>query len=293
MNAAIPFAPSATFSRENALYLAHASDIAYFRKPAAAAAERLGLSEVVALRHKVNRTRGFVGVCSTHAVLAFRGTEPATLANWVTDAVFSLASKSEYAGRVHSGFSAALASVWPEVSACLKRVGDVPLFVTGHSMGGALAKLTACRLADAGVAAMATYTFGSPRLGDATFCERYRLPTYRVVNKMDLVPEIPLAGFRRLLPDKPKFTNEKILGRLHKLAGRLPAYSHVPTFVYIDAAGALLTEPEIVRWHSADIAEALGSRGKLFVTGITDHLIGNYIRSLGSAPSPPSTTGVC
>ena len=64
----------ALFTRANALYLAHASDIAYNRAPAEAALERLGL-KTFAFRHNVVRTRGFLGVCDTHAVLAFRGTE--------------------------------------------------------------------------------------------------------------------------------------------------------------------------------------------------------------------------
>lgn|SRR5665213_1806787 len=60
-------------STGHALYLAHASDVAYHRSPAAGARERLGLT-TVAFRNKVTRMRGFMGVCETHAVLAFRGT---------------------------------------------------------------------------------------------------------------------------------------------------------------------------------------------------------------------------
>ena len=87
---ALPFHPTdGSFNRANALYLAHASDVAYHRAPAAAARERLGL-RAVAFRHRITRTRGFIGVCETHAVLAFRGTDPVTLPNWVTDFVARL-----------------------------------------------------------------------------------------------------------------------------------------------------------------------------------------------------------
>src|SRR5256885_1746224 len=75
-----------SFNRTNALYLAHASDVAYDRAPARAALERLGL-HTIAFRNKVTRTRGFLGVCDTHAVLAFRGSDPVTLQTWVTDAI--------------------------------------------------------------------------------------------------------------------------------------------------------------------------------------------------------------
>src|SRR5687767_4539651 len=92
----LPFHPhEPCFNRANALYLAHASDVAYQRAPTAAALERLGL-QALAFRSKVTRTRGFLGVCDTHAVLAFRGSDPVTLPNWVTDAVVRLVEREEY-----------------------------------------------------------------------------------------------------------------------------------------------------------------------------------------------------
>src|SRR3954467_2731022 len=101
----LPFHPhDSSFNRANALYLAHASDVAYERAPAAAAAERLGLRGVGFL-NKVTRTRGFLGVCDTHAVLAFRGSDPVTLPAWMTDVVVRLVRRGEYHGRVHQGFS--------------------------------------------------------------------------------------------------------------------------------------------------------------------------------------------
>jgi hypothetical protein len=156
----------AAFNRANALYLAHAADVAYDRSPASAARDRLGL-RAVAFRQSVTRTRGFLGVCETHAVLAFRGSDPVTLPNWVTDAVVRLVAREEYAGRVHLGFSSALRRSWGQVEAVLDEAGDRPLFLTGHSMGGALAVLTACRLARAGRPPVAIYTFGSPRVAMA------------------------------------------------------------------------------------------------------------------------------
>src|SRR5262249_31161968 len=200
-DAALPFHPDdPSFNRTNAIYLAHASDVAYHRAPAAAASRRLGL-KTIAFRHKVTRTRGFLGVCDTHAVLAFRGTDPVTLPSWITDVVARLVERADYRGRVHHGFSSALRRSWSQIEAVLDDLGDKPLFVTGHSMGGALAVLSAYRLAKLGRPAVATYTFGAPRVGDRAFCADYELPTYRVVNRLDLVPELPLASLKRLLPD--------------------------------------------------------------------------------------------
>jgi pimeloyl-ACP methyl ester carboxylesterase len=258
----LPFHPDdSSFNRANALYLAHAADVVYCRSPMAAARERLGL-RAVAFRHKVNRTRGFLGVCDTHAVLAFR----------------------EYDGRVHQGFSSVLRRSWGKVEAILEAVGDRPLFLTGHSLGGALAVLTACRLAKMGRAPMATYTFGAPRIGDPVFCARYSLPTYRIVNRLDLVPELPLASLRRMLPEKPRITNEKILRKLKDMAERVPCYGHVRTFVYIDHDGEITTDAEVGPWHAHAVARAIATRGKSFMEGITDHLIANYIRGLEGKP---------
>jgi hypothetical protein len=276
----LPFHPDdSSFNRGNALYLAHASDVAYHRAPAAGARERLGL-RAVGFLNKVTRTRGFLGVCDTHAVLAFRGSDPVTLPNWLTDVVVRLVECGDYHGRVHHGFSAVLKHTWGKVERILDDARDKPLFLTGHSMGGALAVLAACRLARLGRPPVAIYTFGAPRVGDRTFCAGYALPTYRVVNGLDLVPEMPLASLKRLLPATPRFTNGKVLAHLKRAAGRVPCYGHVKTLVYIDRDGVLTTDADVEPWHTHAVAVAIATRGKSFHEGITDHLITNYIRGL-------------
>lgn len=288
----LPFHPTdPTFNRANALYLAHASDIAYHRSPAAAASERLGL-KTIAFRHKLTRTRGFLGVCDTHAVLSFRGSDPVTLQTWLTDVVVRLVERPEYDGRVHWGFSSVLRRSWEKIEAILEQAQDKPLFLTGHSLGGALAVLTACRLAKMDRAPIATYTFGAPRIGDRNFCAGHALPTYRIVNRLDLVPELPLASMKRLLPKKPRLTNEKILGKLKRMAARVPCYGHVKTFVYIDRDGEIAIDADVEPWHAHAVARVIATKGKSFLEGITDHLISNYIRGLEGQVSKKQT-GVC
>ncbi len=287
-----PFHPAdAAFNRANALYLAHASDVAYDRSPAAAARERLGL-EAVAFHHKVTRTRGFLGVCDTHAVLAFRGTELGTLPNWVTDAVVHLVEHDEHHGRVHHGFSSALRRTWGQIEPLLERVAGRPLFLTGHSMGGALAVLTGSRLAGRARPPVAAYTFGAPRVGDAAFCAGYAVPTYRVVNRLDLVPEMPLGSVAGMLPAKPRFTNGKILGRLKRMAERVPCYGHVNTFVYLDRDGGVTADADVRPWRAEAVTRAIATRGKSFHEGITDHLIANYIRGLAGPTGVPTVQSI-
>ena len=73
--------------------------------------------------------------------------------------------------------------------------GAVPIYLTGHSLGGALAQIAAAELGDDQVAAC--YTFGSPRVGNMYFDLWVKPPSYRVVNYADIVPQVPLPiGYR-------------------------------------------------------------------------------------------------
>ena len=279
----------AAFNRENALYLAHASSIAYARSPARVAEDTLGL-KTVPFQHKFVRTRGYLGVCDTHAVLAFRGTEPITLPNWLTDAVVKLVKTDDYDGRVHFGFSSVLKQTWPKLSTVLEQIDGRPLFVTGHSLGGALAVLAACRLAKSVNTPVATYTFGAPRVGDPEFCAGYALPTYRVVYGLDVVPEMPMPSLTKAVPVKMRFASEKLLSKLMGIAERVPCYGHVNTFVYIDRDGVLTMNADIEPWHAHAVSRALATRGRSFHEGITDHLLGSYIRGLEGRPGKRVTT---
>ncbi len=70
------------------------------------------------------------------------------------------------------------------------------LWITGHSLGGALARLSAAYARQAGVPVQGIYTFGSPRMGDRGFKQEYTQnglaeKTYRMINNHDPVPRVP------------------------------------------------------------------------------------------------------
>jgi predicted lipase len=113
------------------------------------------------------------------------------VADFTTNADFWLADWARGA-KVHRGFKNALDEVWEGLFpylAALQRRG-CKIWMTGHSLGAALATLAADRFGEA----QGVYTFGSPRVGNRRFKENYSVRTYRFVNGNDLVARVPPAG---------------------------------------------------------------------------------------------------
>lgn len=88
-------------------------------------------------------------------VIAFRGT--ANTLDWLRNASVVPANTS-LLGRVHSGFFDGMMSVWPRIPA------DGKIVITGHSKGGAEAKLLAAMFAAGGRPPAKLTTFGAPRV---------------------------------------------------------------------------------------------------------------------------------
>jgi predicted lipase len=157
---------------------------------------------------------GFVGYSRSarQVVVSWRGTD--NLPGWIADAEFGLTG---YPGappgiRVHSGFlqsaNGAAGQVRQIVSLALARCGpQCSVTVTGHSLGGALATLSAVDLAlfNGIRAPIDLYVFGSPRVGNSAFVawfqqvlsgSRRRIRNVmRVTNGGDLVAHLPPRSF--------------------------------------------------------------------------------------------------
>ena len=144
---------------------------------------------------------GFAASDEHAAYLVFRGTElrvdsPETyrqsLQGWLANLDFAQVAEGD--GMVHRGYARELDGV----SGLLMEVagdhaaGGKPLYVTGHSAGGALAMLAARRLHDAGVPVRAAVVFSAPRVGDRRFAASYPLPLLRIEHRHDLIPHLPL-----------------------------------------------------------------------------------------------------
>jgi Lipase (class 3) len=157
-------------------------------------------------------------------ILCYRGTEPVNFINWLTDAdispekvSFALGSGSD-PFEIHGGFYRNVRATRYEIVRALERArngqsvladgGTMPhplssLYITGHSLGAAMAALMTVMLetdpAYAPIAATlkAAYTFGQPMIGapdfaaacDATKVIAGRLFRYRYGH--DMVPALP------------------------------------------------------------------------------------------------------
>ena len=150
----------------------------------------LNLAETIS----VNATQAFVAYNDELTVLAFRGTEADRIGDIKADAK-AKQTTCPTGGLVHSGFKGQYDDVEYEVEAVLDRltVQGKPLFITGHSLGGAVASMATRRLnAERQIAAC--YTYGSPRVGTEDWVGRVKTPIYRIVNSADPVPIIPFSG---------------------------------------------------------------------------------------------------
>lgn len=129
----------------------------------------------------------------SYAVLAFRGTEVTKLKDITTDLKAGMAGMIE--GRVHKGFRQAYQSVKDDIEKNVAKLDGIPLYITGHSLGAALATLATQTLEQNHVfrdQIAACYTFGSPRVGNTEFDREYKSVVYRVVNTTDIVTIVPL-----------------------------------------------------------------------------------------------------
>lgn len=144
-------------------------------------------------------TQAFLVSNGEYAVLAFRGTEVSKKTDMLTDAKAFKASIIE--GRVHRGFLGGYNSLKGEILASLKKVRGLPLYITGHSLGAALATVATNHLEGEVLDGLpirdqiaACYTFGSPRVGNKQYDREFKSPIYRVVNTTDIVTVVPLLA---------------------------------------------------------------------------------------------------
>jgi hypothetical protein len=197
----------------NVCFLAVASDIAYLPKAEAEAAFREQLGLTAATFVSAGNSQAYIVTNDEHIVVAFRGTEAPTsiegLKDWLlTDAMNLLILPEGRLGtdfaaagvgaKFHQGFINAIADVWDPVYQAIDaeiKTSERPLWITGHSLGGALAVLSAWLCTRKFISVHQIYTFGAPMVGNAAASAAIgrALPNkiFRYVNGPDPIPKLP------------------------------------------------------------------------------------------------------
>ncbi|MFZ2143107.1 MAG: lipase family protein, partial [Xanthobacteraceae bacterium] len=139
----------------------------------------------------IANVQGFWCVDDEIALIVFRGTS--NPGQWLRDARFLPVSYPW--GFVHIGFRDGVAVVEPALAKFDSMTAPNKLvWVTGHSLGGAVALIAAARLKMKSIKPL-VHTFGQPRVGLGDFAERYamELPErlWRFVNQSDIVTRVP------------------------------------------------------------------------------------------------------
>jgi triacylglycerol lipase len=135
--------------------------------------------------------------------MAFRGTDE--LEDWLDN--IKITATRQLFGSFHLGFWEAVQDIWPPMLARYEEAqknGSRPLFITGHSLGGAMATIAAAIMMHENKAVAGVYTFGQPRamrpLTSMKFNAQYKGIFFRFHNNNDIVTRVPAAvgGFRHV-----------------------------------------------------------------------------------------------
>ena len=247
-----------TFHAGNAYVLAEFTSLVYDDDKVKAKSilmDKFGMKWVQFFR--IDETEALVTYNDTALILAFRGTS--SLQDALTDIKIKLIEGFKGTGRIHEGFKTGSERIWNEVWSSMGRMRrNRTIWVTGHSLGGALALTAAARLQfEKNQRVHGLYTFGQPRAGDTAFTEacqkafgdRY----FRFVHNNDIVPRVPF---------------------------RLMGFEHTGIFKYINSTKQL---DDTKTWEEIT-KDRLSGRIVHFLKpgtdGISDHSMINYVEAL-------------
>ena len=253
-----------SLSAGNAYWMARLSEVAYFGDSDGNPQEAVILEN---LKTEDSKFLSVIGTSSNSAqailvehedyfAFAFRGTD--RLEDWLDN--LDVFPEEVLLGKFHRGFFRSLKDVWEPLYRCyleLRLQKKRPLFLTGHSLGGAIATVGAAYLIHHDLPFTAVYTFGQPRaMNHATariFNVEAKSKFFRFQNNNDLVTRAP---------------------------ARLMGYSHVGTYLHITEDKVLHPEPGFwLRFLDAidGAVEALKEKG---IDGVEDHKMQDYLSAV-------------
>ena len=211
-----------------------------------------------------------VGENADGVIVAFRGTLPpswqlqASVLDWLQDLMAEPESRPGFPGKVHTGFYDATSAIIGAVAAEVKRLnpaGSKPVYVTGHSLGGAMAAIGAwiMQAPPDAIEIAQVVTFAAPKPGDTAFQTAYQklfANHVRYESYDDLVALLPPADdFIKLAAEIP------VIGDLFKQAESWD-YQPVGTLSYIQSAAykyeVIPDNPLLMGERLAEVAFELG-----------------------------------
>jgi triacylglycerol lipase len=235
--------PATGFDARKAYWLARASAAAYSPRQEIEALVRGSWKFHEFHFFDKEGTQAFCASDDQIVLIAFRGTELQETTDILDDVKFGLMESDVYGKaplrQVHRGFHGSLGRVWDDLSVKIdewtkpvKGRAARQIFITGHSLGGALGTLMFARLALAADRPVPTlYTFGCPKVGDKNFSaqldQRYPERLFRVVNDSDIVPHLPPPQVAAALPEYFHAGHEYTFDKDGKLRSEISGLSRV------------------------------------------------------------------
>jgi triacylglycerol lipase len=146
---------------------------------------------------------GFALTSKQGSIIVFRGSQ--TSDDWVANLQVrqvDYVRAGAPAGKVHRGFLSFYSNVQAQMQAATKLLNPAaPCYLTGHSLGGALATFATSDLSLSKLKPqLRLYTYASPRVGNLGFAKYLSgaVPNmYRIFNLADSVPEVPPSKTRK------------------------------------------------------------------------------------------------
>lgn len=139
-----------------------------------------------------------VGITQDGIVLAFRGTVPTAVTDWLNDFLLDPIALNGIPGKVHKGFNKAVNAIFSPVLQTIQQLKktypNAKLFITGHSKGAGMSPIAAYYLYQKGIKADALYLYAPPAPGTADFATAFNklFPlTFLFENYLDIVPLMP------------------------------------------------------------------------------------------------------
>ena len=163
-------------------------------------------------------------------------------------------------GDFHTGFYRSLEDVWSQVyKPCMaaRKEKKRPLFITGHSLGGAMATIAAAKFVHMDKPFTSVYTFGQPRAMSRETVRIFNAECkgrfFRFQNNNDIVTRIP---------------------------ARLMGYGHVGECIYIDESGDLHNDPGFWFKFLDTVEGAADAIGKEGWDCVEDHDMADYLSAI-------------